>query len=72
MLMVNRLDVYVEIDHPVISWNRVTIWFVCVCVCVCVCVRVFLKSNLKKKSQSFSPAERLSCYTYASRHISLC
>ncbi len=66
MLMVNRLDVYVEIDHPVISWNSVTIWF------VCVCVRVFLKSNLKKKSQSFSPAERLSCYTYASRHISLC
>ncbi len=66
MLMVNRLDVYVEIDHPVISWNSVTIWFVCVCVCV------LLKSNLKKKSQSFSPAERLSCYTYASRHISLC
>ncbi len=67
MLMVNRLDVYVEIDHPVISWNNDL-----VCVCVCVCVRVFLKSNLKKKSQSFSPAERLSCYTYASRHISLC
>ncbi len=40
MLMVNRLDVYVEIDHPVISWNSVTIWFcVCVCVCVCACVR---------------------------------
>ncbi len=67
--MVNRLDVYVEIDHPVISWNSVTIWF---CVCVCVCVCVFLKSNLKKKSQSVSPAERLSCYTYASWHISLC
>ncbi len=59
MLMVNRLDVYVEIDHPVISWNSVTIWFVCVCVCVCVC-------------SSVSPAERLSCYTYASWHISLC
>ncbi len=67
MLMVNRLDVYVEIDHPVISWNSVTIWFF-----VCVCVCVLLKSNLKKKSQSVSPAERLSCYTYASRHISLC